>query len=39
MDKGGLSKPQQTYEFLAYLAYELGKYRRREARHRKGRSS
>jgi tetratricopeptide (TPR) repeat protein len=24
--KGGLSKPQQTYMFIAYVAYELGKY-------------
>ncbi len=26
MDKGGLAKPMQTYEFIAYLAYELQKY-------------
>jgi Tfp pilus assembly protein PilF len=26
MEKGGLAKPLQTYEFIAYLAYELQKY-------------
>jgi Tfp pilus assembly protein PilF len=26
MDKGGLAKPLQTYEFIAYLAYELHKF-------------
>ena len=26
MEKGGLAKPAQTYEFIAYLAYELQKY-------------
>jgi Tfp pilus assembly protein PilF len=26
MEKGGLAKPLQTYEFIAYLAYELHKY-------------
>jgi tetratricopeptide (TPR) repeat protein len=26
MEKGGLAKPLQTYEFIAYLAYELGKF-------------
>ena len=26
MEKGGLSKPLQTYEFMAYLAYEQHKY-------------
>jgi len=26
MEKGGLSKPLQTYEFIAYLAYELHNY-------------
>jgi tetratricopeptide (TPR) repeat protein len=26
MAKGGLSKPLQTYEFIAYLAYELQKF-------------
>ncbi len=25
-EKGGLAKPLQTYEFIAYLAYELHKY-------------
>lgn len=24
--KGGLAKPQQTYMFIAYMAYELGKF-------------
>ncbi len=26
MDKGGLAKPMQTFEFISYLAYELQKY-------------
>jgi tetratricopeptide (TPR) repeat protein len=26
VERGGLSKPQQTYMFIAYVAYELGKY-------------
>ncbi len=26
LDKGGLAKPQQTYMFVAYVAYELSQY-------------
>jgi tetratricopeptide (TPR) repeat protein len=26
VERGGLSKPQQTYMFISYVAYEIGKY-------------